>query len=118
MVYFSRFAREDIYMACFTMLLVVSTARYLRTRNMRWILLAVLVVVLPTAMIVYMAWSTAVDDAAMFGTSLAVALLAVLLYPLCRRFVKGDRPDAEIDSSQVELGPDRFAGYGSRKAGA
>lgn len=78
---------------------------------------AVLVVVLPTAMIVYLAWSTAVDEAATFGTSLAVALLAVLLYPLCRRFVKGDRPDAAIDSSQVELGPDRFAGFGSRKAG-
>jgi len=68
-------------------------------------------------MIVYMAWSTAVDDAAMFGTSLGVALLAVLLYPLCRRFVKGDRPDAEVDFSQVELGPDRFTGFGSRKAG-
>ncbi|MGW5817788.1 APC family permease [Streptomyces noursei] len=78
---------------------------------------AVLVVVLPTAMIVYLAWSTAVNEAATFGTSLAVALLAVLLYPLCRRFVKGDRPDAEIDFSQVELGPDRFAGFGSRKAG-
>ncbi|MFC9672658.1 APC family permease [Streptomyces sp. NPDC056949] len=78
---------------------------------------AVLVVVLPTAMIVYLAWSTAVDEAATFGTSLALALLAVLLYPLCRRFVKGDRPDADIDSSQVELGPDRFAGFGSRKAG-
>ena len=40
LVYFSRFAREDIYMACFTLLLVVSVARYLRTRNARWLLLA------------------------------------------------------------------------------
>ncbi len=40
MVYFSRFAREDIYMACFTLLLVVGTARYLRTRKLRWILVA------------------------------------------------------------------------------
>ena len=40
MVYFSRFAREDIYMACFTLLLVVATARYLRERKMRWIVLA------------------------------------------------------------------------------
>ncbi|PJN01507.1 hypothetical protein CG740_20280 [Streptomyces sp. CB01201] len=78
---------------------------------------AVLVVVLPTAMIVYLVWSTAVDEAVTFGTSLAVALLAVLMYPLCQRFVKGDRPDAEIDSSRFELGPDRFAGFGSRKAG-
>ena len=38
MVYFSRFAREDIYMACFTLLLVVATARYLSTRRMRWII--------------------------------------------------------------------------------
>lgn len=40
MVYFSRFAREDIYMACFTLLLVVSIARYMRERKMRWLILA------------------------------------------------------------------------------
>ncbi|HBE25007.1 MAG TPA: hypothetical protein DDW33_04885 [Ktedonobacter sp.] len=42
LVYFSRFAREDIYMACFTLLLVVSVARYIRDRKMRWLLLAAL----------------------------------------------------------------------------
>src|SRR5947209_3518961 len=42
MVYFSRFAREDIYMACFTLLLVVSIARYVRSRQMRWLILAAL----------------------------------------------------------------------------
>src|SRR5712692_10693963 len=40
MVYFSRFAREDIYFACFTLLLVVATARYVRSRKMRWIVIA------------------------------------------------------------------------------
>ena len=40
MVYFSRFAREDIYMACFTLLLVVGVARYVRDRTMRWIVIA------------------------------------------------------------------------------
>lgn len=40
MVYFSRFAREDIYMACFTLLMVVAVARYVRGRQMRWIVLA------------------------------------------------------------------------------
>jgi len=40
MVYFSRFAREDIYMACFTLLMVVAVARYVRDRKMRWIVLA------------------------------------------------------------------------------
>lgn len=40
MVYFSRFAREDIYMACFTLLLVVAMARYVRERKMRWLVLA------------------------------------------------------------------------------
>ncbi len=39
MVYFSRFAREDIYMACFTLLMVVSIGRYMRDRKMRWLLL-------------------------------------------------------------------------------
>jgi predicted membrane-bound mannosyltransferase len=40
MVYFSRFAREDIYMACFTLLLVVAVGRYVRERKMRWIVIA------------------------------------------------------------------------------
>ncbi len=40
MVYFSRFAREDIYMACFTLLLVVAIARYVRDRQLRWLILA------------------------------------------------------------------------------
>jgi len=40
MVYFSRFAREDIYMACFTLLMVVAVGRYIRERKMRWLLLA------------------------------------------------------------------------------
>lgn len=39
MVYFSRFAREDIYMAFFTLLLVVATGRYIRERKMRWLVI-------------------------------------------------------------------------------
>jgi uncharacterized protein (TIGR03663 family) len=42
MVYFSRFAREDIYMACFTLLLVVATACYLRTHKLSWLMWIVL----------------------------------------------------------------------------
>ncbi len=40
MVYFSRFARDDIYMACFTLLLVVATGRYVRDRKIGWLVLA------------------------------------------------------------------------------
>jgi uncharacterized protein (TIGR03663 family) len=40
MVYFSRFAREDIYMACFTLLMVVAVARYIRSRAMHWLIVA------------------------------------------------------------------------------
>jgi uncharacterized protein (TIGR03663 family) len=40
MVYFSRFAREDIYMACFTLLLVVAVAQYVQTRRMFWLIMA------------------------------------------------------------------------------
>ena len=40
MVYFSRFAREDIYMACFTLLLVVAVAQYMRTRRIVWFITA------------------------------------------------------------------------------
>ena len=42
MVYFSRFAREDIYMACFTMVLVVGILRYVRDRKLRWLIIAAL----------------------------------------------------------------------------
>lgn len=38
MVYFSRFAREDIYFAAFTLVMVVGVARYVRDRKMRWLL--------------------------------------------------------------------------------
>jgi len=40
MVYFSRFAREDIYFAFFTFLFIVGTARYLRERKLRWLITA------------------------------------------------------------------------------
>jgi uncharacterized protein (TIGR03663 family) len=40
MVYFSRFAREDIYMACFTLLLVIAVGRYVRTRKGFWLAIA------------------------------------------------------------------------------
>ena len=40
MVYFSRFAREDIYFAFFTFVMVVGVARYIRDRTMRWLLVA------------------------------------------------------------------------------
>lgn len=40
MVYFSRFAREDIYMAFFTLLMVVGIARYIHVRKMRWLVIA------------------------------------------------------------------------------
>jgi uncharacterized protein (TIGR03663 family) len=49
MVYFSRFAREDIYMACFTLVLIISVIQYLRTRKMGWAILAALSFVLSYA---------------------------------------------------------------------
>jgi len=42
LVYYSRFAREDIYMACFTLLTVVATARYVRDRKPGWLITAAL----------------------------------------------------------------------------
>ncbi len=40
MAYFSRFAREDIYFAAFTLVMVVGVARYVRDRKMRWLVIA------------------------------------------------------------------------------
>ncbi len=42
LVYYSRFAREDIYMACFTLLLVVAIGRYIRYRKGAWLVVAAL----------------------------------------------------------------------------
>jgi uncharacterized protein (TIGR03663 family) len=42
LVYYSRFAREDIYMLCFTFMLVIGVVRYLRSRNPWWLLMAAL----------------------------------------------------------------------------
>ncbi len=39
LVYFSRFAREDIYMAFFTLLLVVAVGRYVHSRKGRWFII-------------------------------------------------------------------------------
>ena len=49
LVYYSRFAREDIYMACFTLLFIVSVVQYIRTRKVSWIILAALGFVLSYA---------------------------------------------------------------------
>ncbi len=42
LVYYSRFAREDLYMACFTLLLVVAIGRYIRDRSGFWLVIAAL----------------------------------------------------------------------------
>jgi len=49
LVYYSRFAREDIYMACFTLLLVVAIGRYIRDRSGSWLVIAALAFVLSFA---------------------------------------------------------------------
>ena len=49
MVYYSRFAREDIYMACFTLLLVVAIGRYIRDRKGAWLVVAAVAFVLSYA---------------------------------------------------------------------
>ncbi len=40
LVYFSRFAREDIYFAFFSFVMIVGVARYVRDRKMRWLVVA------------------------------------------------------------------------------
>ncbi|GAC1472337.1 MAG: hypothetical protein PVS3B1_11580 [Ktedonobacteraceae bacterium] len=49
MLYYSRFAREDIYMACFTLLLIVAVGRYMRDRRGGWLIVAALAFVLSYA---------------------------------------------------------------------
>jgi uncharacterized protein (TIGR03663 family) len=65
MVYYSRFAREDIYMACFTLLMVVGVACYLSTRQAKWLILA--------------AWGFALSYATNEATFLTIAVFGSFL---------------------------------------
>src|SRR6266436_4317181 len=78
MVYFSRFAREDIYMACFTLLLVVGLARYLSTRKARWLMVAALAFALS-----YATKEATFLTIGVFGSFLGVA---IALPPVRARF--------------------------------
>lgn len=92
MVYFSRFAREDIYMACFTLLMVVAVARYVRDRKMRWIIAAAVAFSLS-----YATKEATFLSIAIFGSFLG-ALLAWelgLKWPL-RSSIRSDAPFAQL----------------------
>src|SRR5213079_2952656 len=78
MVYFSRFAREDIYMACFTLVFIVAVIQYIRTRKVGWCILAALSFVLSYATKEATFLSIAVFGS--FAGALAVWEIA------CRRF--------------------------------
>ncbi|BCL78485.1 hypothetical protein ccbrp13_09500 [Ktedonobacteria bacterium brp13] len=69
LIYYSRFAREDIYMACFTLLLVIATAHYLRTHQGRWLLLAA-----SSFMLTYATKESAFLLIAVFGSFLGAVL--------------------------------------------
>ena len=99
MVYFSRFAREDIYMACFTLLMVVGAALYLRNRQAKWLILA--------------AWGFALSYTTNEATFLTVAVFgsflgALLVWELGARWSIGSRLD-----EQPTAQPSRFPRTGS-----
>lgn len=50
----------------------------------------------PAALTVYLAISTWQEEAGAFWIGVVILILGLLLYPLCRRFIKGDRPDAPM----------------------
>jgi uncharacterized protein (TIGR03663 family) len=64
-VYYSRFAREDIYQVCFTLLMVVGVACYLSTRRAKWLILA--------------AWGFALSYATNEATFLTIAVFGSFL---------------------------------------
>jgi amino acid transporter len=50
----------------------------------------------PAALTVYLAVSTLHDEAGAFWIGVVILVLGLALYPVCKRFIKGDRPDAEM----------------------
>ncbi len=98
MVYFSRFAREDIYMAFFTLLMVVGTARYVHTRKMRWLVIVA----------AGFSFSYATKEATFLTILICGSFLGALIaWELGTKFVLRSRFDRE--SSVVAWLPKTFA---------
>ena len=100
MVYFSRFAREDIYMACFTLVFIVAVIQYIRTRKVGWAILAALSFVLS-----YATKEATFLSIAVFG-SFAGAL--VVWEIACRRFGgwhASPESSGDVEVVQLQLFP-------------
>ena len=87
LLYFSRFARNDLFIAVFTLLMVTAVWRYRQEGSMRWLVLLAAAVTLSFA-----TKETAYLTAAVLLLYLDVALAALLLR---RRGVRGGRRVAE-----------------------
>lgn len=69
-VYYSRFVRDDIYVTCCTLLIVVGAVQYAQTRKAGWLLTAA-----AALMISYTAMENTFFTVAVFGSFLAALLL-------------------------------------------
>jgi uncharacterized protein (TIGR03663 family) len=69
-VYYSRFVRDDIYVTCCTLLIVVGAVQYAQTRKVGWLLTAA-----AALMISYTAMENTFFTVAVFGSFLAALLL-------------------------------------------
>ena len=68
-----------------------------------------LLLVGPTAFAVWLTWSTVDEEPAAFWIGLVTLAVGVLAYPVTRRWVKRDRPDAVVDLAGIDLGPGQDA---------
>ena len=83
-VYFSRFVRDDIYVTCFTLLIVVAAVQYAKTRRLAWLITGVAALVLA-----YTAMENTFFIIAVFGSYL-VALVLWDLGPTIGNFLKNN----------------------------
>lgn len=65
---------------------------------------AVLITLGPLALTVYLAVSTLQDEPGAFWIGVVILVIGLLLYPLCRHLIKGDRPDAPFEL-ELDLRP-------------
>jgi uncharacterized protein (TIGR03663 family) len=86
LVYFSRFTREDAYMAFFTLLLVVCLVRYVNSRQMKWLIWAAIAFVLS-----YATKEATFLTVAVFGSFFGAVLLWELgsRYPIREQVAEG-----------------------------
>jgi uncharacterized protein (TIGR03663 family) len=105
-VYYSRFVRDDIYVTCFTLLIVVAAIQYSQTQRLGWLLTGAAALVLS-----FTAMENTFFTIAVFGSFFIALVLWDLGLPLGRAMIHNQRWQGVV-GGLVLLIPVAFMGAG------